>query len=148
LWTVKIVFIRLARLLADKGKFGVKFRADIGQTTSKKGQTASKKGQNSGKVAVNLHISQKSINFAAQMKKSLIMTNTTFDFTYQPIANVVNGGMTDKAAMNKRCALKVRAALYDDYQPTIKTEPNTKTRRKRDENETVTNRTGTEPEPN
>ena len=134
--------------LADKGTFGVKFRADIGQTTSKK-------GQNSGKVAVNLHISQKSINFAAQMKKSLIMTNTTFDFTYQPIANVVNGGVTDKAAMNKRCALKVRAALYDDYQPTIKTEPNatqyrlrtepnTKTRRKRDGNEQNRNRTGTE----
>jgi hypothetical protein len=66
---IAIVF-RLTRLLADKGKFVVKFRADIGQTTSKKGQTASKKGQNSGKVATNLHISQKSINFAAQMKKA------------------------------------------------------------------------------
>lgn len=89
------------------------------------------------------------------MKKSLIMTNTTFDFTYPPIANVVNGGVTDKAAMNKRCALNVRAALYDDSQATIKTEPNTtqyrlrtepntKTSRKRDGNEQNRNRTGTE----
>jgi hypothetical protein len=29
--------------LADKGKFGVKFRADIGQTTSKKGQNSGKR---------------------------------------------------------------------------------------------------------